>query len=248
MVVGLIPNNGVCEVLRQSDDWYVIRSGSVSGYVMSKYVTLNKGVAEAASVKKIRAQSSFPIYSQKSESSKVWDTAITGNTYNVTDDSGDWITIDYDGAVGYVKSDVSVIYFMGAEEAQPVADLTGVSEQRRTVVKYAMQYLGNSYVWGGNDPNTGADCSGFVRYVLKHVAGVQLPRVSYEQCNVGTRVTSMSMKPGDLIFYANNAGTVGHVAMYIGNGTIIHAASTKSGIRLSQWNYRTPKYIRSVLD
>ena len=58
----------------------------------------------------------------------------------------------------------------------------------------------------------------------------------------------MSMKPGDLIFYANNAGTVGHVAMYIGNGTIIHAASTKSGIRLSQWNYRTPKYIRSVLD
>lgn len=75
-----------------------------------------------------------------------------------------------------------------------------------------------------------------------------LPRVSYEQCYSGSKISSLEMKPGDLIFYANVEGTVNHVAMYIGNGTIIHAASRNSGIKLSEWNYRTPKYIRKVLN
>ena len=66
--------------------------------------------------------------------------------------------------------------------------------------------------------------------------------------NSVSKISSLEMKPGDLIFYANVEGTVNHVAMYIGNGTIIHAASRNSGIKLSEWNYRTPKYIRKVLN
>ena len=119
---------------------------------------------------------------------------------------------------------------------------------RNKVVNYALQFVGGRYVWGGNDPHTGADCSGFVRYVLKNIAGVTLPRTSREQAKTGRAITSSEMKPGDLIFYANSKGTVNHVAMYIGNGQIVHAASRRSGIKISTWNYRSPKAIRSFLD
>ena len=64
---------------------------------------------------------------------------------------------------------------------------------------------------------------------------------------MGKPVKSSEMRPGDLIFYANSGGTVNHVAMYIGNGQIVHAASKKSGIKISTWNYRTPVAIRNVL-
>ena len=119
---------------------------------------------------------------------------------------------------------------------------------RSKVVNYALQFVGGRYVWGGTNPNTGADCSGFVQYVLRNVAGVGLPRTSREQAKTGKAIKSGEMRPGDLIFYTNSGGTVNHVAMYIGNGQIVHAASKKSGIRISTWNYRTPKYIRNVLD
>ncbi len=119
---------------------------------------------------------------------------------------------------------------------------------RTKVVNYGLQFVGNRYVWGGNDPHTGADCSGFVRYVLRNVAGVNLPRTSREQAKTGRAITSSEMRPGDLIFYANSRGVVNHVAMYIGNGQIVHAASRRSGIKISTWNYRTPKTIRSFLD
>lgn len=77
--------------------------------------------------------------------------------------------------------------------------------------------------------------------------GVSLPHYSGSQARMGKAVTSSEMRPGDLIFYANSAGTVNHVAIYIGNGQIVHAASRRSGIKISTWNYRTPKTIRNML-
>ncbi|MCQ2609608.1 MAG: NlpC/P60 family protein, partial [Lachnospiraceae bacterium] len=74
-----------------------------------------------------------------------------------------------------------------------------------------------------------------------------LPRVSKEQAKQGTAIKNSQMKPGDLIFYANSNGVVDHVAIYIGNNQIVHAASTKSGIKISKWNYRTPIAIRNIL-
>ncbi len=115
------------------------------------------------------------------------------------------------------------------------------------MVNYALQFVGNRYVWGGNDPHTGADCSGFVKYVYSHVAGVTLNRVSRDQARQGKRIQSSQMRPGDLIFYTNSKGVVNHVAMYIGNGQIVHAASRKSGIKISTWNYRNPYRIVNML-
>ena len=93
----------------------------------------------------------------------------------------------------------------------------------------------------------GSDCSGFTQSVLKHF-GISIPRVSRDQAKTGKSINSSQMRPGDLIFYTNSSGTVNHVAMYIGNGQVVHAASTKSGIKISSWNYRTPAKIRNVID
>lgn len=91
------------------------------------------------------------------------------------------------------------------------------------VVAYAMQFVGNPYVWGGKDPNTGADCSGFTSYVYAHF-GINIPSYSYSQRSVGKEVSYENAQPGDLICYA------GHVAIYMGNGKIVHAKGTAYGI------------------
>ena len=132
-------------------------------------------------------------------------------------------------------------------EAIPFTPLKEKESLRTQIVNYALQFVRNRYVWGGNDPHSGVDCSGFTKYVYSHVAGVSLPRVSREQARTGTKIDSSKMRPGDLIFYTNRKGTVNHVAMYIGNGQIVHAASRRSGIKISTWNYRNPYRIVNML-
>lgn len=247
-VVGLIQNNGAVEILSTGDKWYAVRSGGVSGYIMKDYVSTDMQLANSLSTKRVHVLSPTAVYSSKNTTSKVWEKPTAGRTYTVTADDGNWVQIDLDGGTGYIQVNDCIKLCYGLDTANPTYDVSSYSSVRQNIVTYAMQFLGNAYVWGGNDPHTGADCSGFVKYVYKHVADITLPRVSYEQCYSGSKISSLEMKPGDLIFYANAEGTVNHVAMYIGNGTIIHAASRKFGIKLSEWNYRTPKYIRKVLN
>ncbi len=119
--------------------------------------------------------------------------------------------------------------------ARDEADFTKVSAKRQAMIEYSRQFLGKPYVWGGEDPNTGADCSGFVGYVYRNF-GISLPRCSYEQAETGVRIDAKDAVPGDLIFYARN-GVVYHVLMYIGDGKAINAQSTATGIVISNVNY-----------
>lgn len=121
-----------------------------------------------------------------------------------------------------------------------------VSSSRANIVNYAVQFVGNPYVYGGTSLTNGTDCSGFVQSVMKHF-GVSLPRTSKDQANAGKGISSAEMRPGDLVFYSGSSGTINHVAMYIGNGQVVHASNAKSGIKISTWNYRTPARIRNVL-
>ncbi len=116
---------------------------------------------------------------------------------------------------------------------------TGVSGS--AVVDYAMNFVGNPYVWGGKDPNTGADCSGFTSYVYAHF-GISIPSYSYSQRSVGQEVSYANAKAGDLICYA------GHVAIYMGNGQIVHAKGTAYGIvAYDNATYRPIITVRRVL-
>jgi len=143
-----------------------------------------------------------------------------------------------------------------AEAAQKLLEeqaalATDSAKLRQEVASYALNFVGNPYKWGGTSLTKGADCSGFVQSIYKQF-GYTLPRVSKDQaksagyCNVTPDLEHLL--PGDLIFYTNSKGVVDHVAMYIGNGKIVHAASKKSGIKVSAYNTRTPYKARRVIE
>lgn len=125
----------------------------------------------------------------------------------------------------------------GGGNANP-AHTTGVSGQ--DIVNYGLQFVGNPYVWGGNDPNTGADCSGFVKYVFAKY-GISLPRTSYALRSVGQEVSYANAQAGDLICYE------GHVAIYMGGGQIVHAKGTAYGITTGSATYKSIITVRRVL-
>jgi cell wall-associated NlpC family hydrolase len=127
-----------------------------------------------------------------------------------------------------------------AKEAQQKASL------RQTVVDYALSFVGGRYVYGGTNPNSGVDCSGFTKYVLENAAGVSVGRTSRDQAAEGISISAEEMQPGDLLFYGSGS-YISHVAMYIGNGQIVHASTERTGIKVSQWNYKTPVRIVNML-
>lgn len=131
-------------------------------------------------------------------------------------------------------------------EAQAAAEAERKAGIRQSVVNLALQFVGRPYRSGGNDPHTGADCSGFVRYVMQHGAGVLLNRSSSSQATQGQPISASQIQPGDLVFYGNGS-RISHVAMYIGDGKIVHASTYKTGIKVSNWNYRSPLKIVSFL-
>ena len=120
------------------------------------------------------------------------------------------------------------------------------NDLRSEIVTYALQFVGNRYKYGGTNPNTGVDCSGFTSYVMRHAAEVELPHSSGGQSRMGRQVSSSEMRPGDIISYGSGK-RINHVALYIGNGQIVHASTEKTGIKVSRWNYRTPVRIVNVL-
>ena len=105
-----------------------------------------------------------------------------------------------------------------------------VSSRRAEIANYAVQFVGNPYVYGGTSLTNGADCSGFTMSVMAHF-GVSLPHHSASQANCGRSISSSEMRPGDLVFYAGSGGTINHVALYIGNGQVCHASSAKTESR-----------------
>ena len=116
--------------------------------------------------------------------------------------------------------------------ASPAASATS-----SRVLSTADQYVGVKYTWGGNTPSSGFDCSGFTKYVFaKH--GIQLPRTSREQSRAGdgVRVDPGAMLPGDIILFAEPGEAISHVAIYVGNGEIIHASSAYKGVNYLDLN------------
>lgn len=113
------------------------------------------------------------------------------------------------------------------------------------LVNYANQFVGNSYKWGGTSLTNGADCSGFVQSVYANY-GYSLPRTAAQQSGAGTEVSLSDIQAGDLLFYSNG-GDIGHVAIYEGNGQIVHASNSRDGIKTSSYDYRTPvKAVRVI--
>lgn len=128
---------------------------------------------------------------------------------------------------------------LAAAEAAAAEAAAATTNARQNLVSYALQFVGGPYRAGGNDPRTGVDCSGFVRYVMQNGAGISMNRSSVTQATQGRSISASQMQPGDLLFYSGSSG-INHVAMYIGDGKIVHASTYATGIKISKWNYRNP--------
>ena len=135
---------------------------------------------------------------------------------------------------------------LAAAETAAAEAAEATANARQNLVNYALQFVGGPYRAGGNDPRTGVDCSGFVRYVMQHGAGISMNRSSGGQAQQGVAIGADQMQPGDLLFYGSGK-SINHVAMYIGDGKIVHASTEATGIKVSNWNYKNPVKIVSVL-
>lgn len=117
---------------------------------------------------------------------------------------------------------------------------------RENIVNYALKFVGNRYVYGGTSLTNGTDCSGFTMSVYKKF-GYSLNRVSRDQVYNGKTISRSELKKGDLVFYSNGY-RISHVALYIGNGKIVHASTPSTGILVSNMDYQTPCRYVSVIQ
>jgi len=118
-------------------------------------------------------------------------------------------------------------------------------EMRQGIVDFALQFVGNPYVYGGTSLTNGADCSGFVMSVFAEF-GYELPRVAAAQCSASEKKSVADIEAGDLVFYGE--GCIDHVALYIGDGKIVHASTAATGIKVSDYDYRAPAAVGSFVE
>ncbi|CAH2806598.1 MAG: Cell wall-associated hydrolases (invasion-associated proteins) [uncultured Caballeronia sp.] len=121
--------------------------------------------------------------------------------------------------------------------------LSGMASKAGDVVVGALNMIGVRYRWGGNTPDSGLDCSGFVRYVFQDTLGMTLPRRAEEMSRVGEKVRVSELKPGDLVFFNTMRRSFSHVGIYIGDNKFVHSPSMGSTIRVddmdnSYWEKR----------
>jgi cell wall-associated NlpC family hydrolase len=110
--------------------------------------------------------------------------------------------------------------------------LSGMASKAGDVVVGALNMIGVRYRWGGDSPDSGLDCSGFVRYVFQDTLGMTLPRRAEEMSRVGEKVRVSELKPGDLVFFNTMRRSFSHVGIYIGDNKFVHSPSTGSTIRV----------------
>ncbi len=253
-IIGKLPKDAGCKILKvNKNGWAKIKTGKVTGFVKTDYlITGDKAVSLAKKVGSLVATvntQTLNVRSEPSLLSSIVTSIPVDEELEVVDLSTDWIEIAIDNDKGFVSRQyVDLSYEL--KKGVLVEELGvsgGVSSLRAEMVAYAKQFLGNPYVWGGTNPNTGADCSGFTQYIYNHF-GYYIDRVSRSQAYNGSSISVSEAKPGDLIFYGSG-GYISHVAMYIGNSQVIHASNKRTGIKISNVYYRDPiKVVRVIKD
>lgn len=251
-LVGKLPKDAACEILDIENGWAHIKSGKVEGYCSTDYLYMGseavKRGQEVASMIAVVNTETLKVREEPNTDSVVITLIPQEEELEVVEvmDNG-WVKFLLDDEEAYVSGD----YVDVEERLEKAVTLTellygqGVSDVRVDLVQYAKQFVGNPYVWGGVSLTNGADCSGFTLSIYKKY-GVSLPHHAASQAQLGTKVSLGEVQPGDLVFYAKN-GKINHVAIYIGNGQVIHASSPKTGIKISGVNYRTPACARRYL-
>lgn len=244
-VVGKMGKNAACEILEEVDGWYHIISGEVEGYVSAEYIATGIQAkllaAENAYAKAIVNADRLNVRAEANEQSKIVTKVSRGYELTFVEEANGWVKCKLNAEDVYVKADYIEIR-EGLNTAVTLSQLKygkEISDVRVELCEYALQFVGNPYVWGGTSLTKGADCSGFVLSVYKNY-GFKLPHYSGSQANLGTEISYKDAEPGDLLFYGSSKNAISHVAIYIGGGQIVHANDEKTGIIVSSSTFKTP--------
>lgn len=218
-------------ILSQGDEWtQVLVDETLSGYVKNEYVSVAYDTVTATTVAEEEAanQSAQEDAAQENDTDEQAETTEAPESEESQSNEADTTTEAEEPATE-------------APTSEAPASALGVD-----VANYALQFVGNPYVYGGTSLTNGADCSGFVMKIYEHF-GYSLPRTADVQGTVGTEINLSSVAPGDLIFYDHGSGSIQHVAICIGNGQIVHASNSRTGIIVSNMYYSTPcKAVRII--
>ena len=232
VVSSVVLTQGVCVSAAQFDDGasaFSDGTGSVSALAKQTEEQTQEFVAkeeEAAQIREERRVEKAQKASEKAEQEKV-------------------------DALQFIQQTIEEAKKKAEEEARKKAEEEAkkAEEQRlakrQEVVDFSLQFEGNPYVYGGTSLTNGADCSGFVMSVFANF-GYSLPRVAAAQCDASTKKDISQLEPGDLVFYGS--GYVDHVALYIGDGKIIHASGAATGIKISNYDYQQPAAVGTFME
>ena len=233
-----------CEILSTDGEWTEISSGNVTGFVNNAFLVTGDDAYELALeiVQKVATvqTDTLRVRQEANTESDILSLVGNGEDLVVVEEIDGWVKVEVDDHEGYVSAEF-VTVSLKLPAAMTLTELhfgQGVSDGRVALCEFALQYVGNPYVWGGTSLTKGADCSGFVLSVFANY-GYSLPHSSRSQANCGTRIKSSELQPGDLIFYGSGK-SINHVAIYIGGGQIVHASNKRDGIKISNAFYRTP--------
>lgn len=209
-ILGMVPIEDELIVSEELDGWVKVNIEEGDGYVSTDYVTLSTEFVKAESIEEEQARLAKEEAARQAAKEAATRKAAENSSSSGSQTSG------------------------GKTYASPTGS-TGAD-----VAKFAVQFVGNPYVWGGTSLTNGADCSGFVMSVYNNF-GVSLPHSSAADRNVGATVNGIeNAQPGDIICYS------GHVGIYVGNGQIVHASTSKTGIIVSSATYRSILSIRRI--
>lgn len=248
----IFPYCGVNIIKDAENGWYQIESGGVVGYVAKQYIETGTA-ARSLALEHCRYQGrilpeTVDVLKKPDEESEVIVPVKKDDYYDIFSIKDGWVEIEVAETLGgYVRAeDVEILYRL--EEAIVFDYDDSISQTRVDIINKAFDYYGNPYVFGGRDFEKGIDCSAFT-YKIYAMFDIDLVEMySITQSTVGKEVSEEDIRPGDLLFYVGRIpAQIGHVAIYIGNGKIIHAASESKGICVSDWKYVPIVTIRDVI-
>lgn len=240
-IVGRLPANAACDIISEEDGWCYIKSGDIEGYVSAEYLLMGEEALRKAYellelVATVEADS-LNLREEPNTDCAIIEVLGNSQKLEVEEVLDGWVKVIVDSTEGYVSAEY-VTVTRELQTARTLAQLRyglEVSDLRIRICEFAQQFVGNPYVYGGNSLTRGTDCSGFTNLIYANF-GISIPRTATTQYNYGTKISTSELRPGDLIIYGEYQ--IEHVALYLGNGQIIHASNERTGIRYSNMYYR----------
>lgn len=241
------PRGEIVVVSGKTGSWYKVIYDLTEGYMHESYLDTHTKKNVELGYGRVNANK-VNVRSGPGTSHKAVDQANSGDKAYIIGFNNQWYKVIFGDHIGYIRSDyldlTEIPYENQASSKSPKffvdgkstgvkpsaaalkGNSTSLSETRQKIVATAKKYIGTPYVWGGTTPS-GFDCSGFTQFVMK-AAGISIPRTTTEQYKVGTYVAKSALQPGDLVFLQNTYRSgISHVGIYIGDGKMIHASSSK---------------------